>query len=256
MSKVIKVVGSGEAFDEKFGNTSYLFEDIDDSRTVLFDCGYQIPERLWKAGDHSGIGIIFLTHLHADHAFGLVPLLVRYWEENRSKKIIIFGPPNTDKYIRSILNLGYPGLYKRFKFDIDVRSYCSGETMQFGEFRISHAQTIHTVPNYAIRIDLTKSHLSFAVSGDGQLTSDTRRLVTGVDLLLQEVYSVKPTSPYHNDLHALLKDFDHLSIHKIGIVHCSRSERNALGREVIDLQKKDKRWMILSPGDIIDMGRI
>jgi hypothetical protein len=45
VSALIRVIGCGEAFDSEFGNTSYLLSGRN-CPSVLFDCGYQIPERL------------------------------------------------------------------------------------------------------------------------------------------------------------------------------------------------------------------
>jgi hypothetical protein len=63
----VRVIGSGEAFDTYLGNTSYLFTGKG-LPTVLFDCGYQIPERLWKNGLHTNLDAICFTHL----TFGLL----------------------------------------------------------------------------------------------------------------------------------------------------------------------------------------
>ena len=75
----VRVVGCGEAFDVGLGNTSYLFSG-EGYPALLFDCGYQIPERLWLNRLHLGLDAVFFTHLHADHSFGFVPLMARYWE--------------------------------------------------------------------------------------------------------------------------------------------------------------------------------
>ena len=60
------MIGSGEAFDHILGNTAYLFSGKG-YPTVLFDCGYQIPERsgatrvvsprFVEDAHHAGLGV-------------------------------------------------------------------------------------------------------------------------------------------------------------------------------------------------------
>ncbi len=66
----IKVIGCGNAFSHKSFNQSFLLEE--DGRTMLIDCGLQIPEALAEAGeDFKNIDDIYISHLHSDHIGGL-----------------------------------------------------------------------------------------------------------------------------------------------------------------------------------------
>ena len=87
------VLGTGEAFDDKgLGNTSFIYS-AKRQPTVLFDCGYQVPERLWQYPKiYPSIDAIYLTHLHGDHTMGLAPLFIRFLEEGRTKPLTIIGP--------------------------------------------------------------------------------------------------------------------------------------------------------------------
>ena len=80
----IILLGVGEAFDEILPNTSMLVRTEYQGKpvTVLFDCGYSVPPRFWQLGlDVETLDGIWISHFHADHAFGLPALLVRLWEE-------------------------------------------------------------------------------------------------------------------------------------------------------------------------------
>jgi len=114
----IQVIGSGEAFDSELGNTAYLLRGKG-VPGVLFDCGYQVPERLWRTRYHASLDAVFFTHLHADHAFGIVPLLTRYWEEKREKPLALIGGPGLEAYVRRHMELGYPGMLQRLKFELE-----------------------------------------------------------------------------------------------------------------------------------------
>lgn len=66
----IRVIGCGNAFSQENFNQSFLLEE--DGRTMLIDCGYQIPAALRANGvDYRTIDDIYISHLHADHVGGL-----------------------------------------------------------------------------------------------------------------------------------------------------------------------------------------
>jgi hypothetical protein len=66
----ITVIGAGNAFSEENFNQSFLVQEGD--RTMLIDCGYQVPGALRVAGiDYRDIQDIYISHLHADHIGGL-----------------------------------------------------------------------------------------------------------------------------------------------------------------------------------------
>jgi ribonuclease BN (tRNA processing enzyme) len=253
MMSQIRVIGTGEAFDSQFGNTSYLFQGSE-YPTILFDCGYQVPERLWRENLHEGLDAVCLTHLHADHAFGLVPLLARYWEEGRKKTLYIFGPKGTETYLKRLFDLGYPGFMKRLKYPIHFKQLSHGKPMRWKKLEFACGRTVHSVLNHTVKVTLDKKKkISFAVSGDGQITPETKALVSDVSLLLQEVYTSEPEVPVHADLKTLKEFILHSSFGRVGVVHQSRSHVSKVNRGVMSLKKEDSRWFIASPGAIISL---
>jgi ribonuclease Z len=78
--------------------------------TLLFDCGEGTQKRLMKAGiSFMDVSKIFITHWHADHFAGLIPLLQTMNLEKRKSELSIFGP-EASKFVQGILNLGYFGI--------------------------------------------------------------------------------------------------------------------------------------------------
>ncbi len=66
----IQVIGCGNAFSKRNFNQSFLLEE--DDKTLLIDCGSQIPRALdWHNIDIKSIDNIYISHLHADHIGGL-----------------------------------------------------------------------------------------------------------------------------------------------------------------------------------------
>ena len=63
----------------------------------VIDAGDGVARRLAKAGVAiRNIEAIFLTHLHDDHTSGLVPLLSVEYQLDRSARVGIYGPPQTE----------------------------------------------------------------------------------------------------------------------------------------------------------------
>lgn len=237
----VKVIGSGEAFDSGRGNTSYLFSGPRQP-TVLFDCGYQIPERLWAAGDHKAIDAIAFTHLHADHAFGFVPLLGRFWEEKRKKALHVFAPRGMERHLTRLCDMGYPGLRKRFQFPLVFHEMRAGDELRWRGLRLRCARTEHSVLNHTIRMDAGSR--SFSVSGDGLPTAASVKLVEGADLHLQECYTASRPVPGHASLRQLKELFAGPAAPlRLGLAHHARHEIAALRKRALPA-----RWFFAESG--------
>jgi len=84
----IKFLGVGEAFDERYPNNSHVL--VANNTNLLVDCGYSVPQQWWKLGkDANFLDAIYISHKHADHFFGLLVLLMRIWEEGRTKPLAV-----------------------------------------------------------------------------------------------------------------------------------------------------------------------
>jgi ribonuclease BN (tRNA processing enzyme) len=249
----LQVIGSGEAFDSGLGNTSYLFTGKR-LPTVLFDCGYQIPERLWAEDAHKTIDAICFTHLHADHAFGVVPLLARYWEEKRKRPLRILGPKGTATFLRKLFDLGYPGFMKKIGFTMEFEDLTEKEELNWRGLRFRVARTKHSVLNHTIRVDFAGG--SFAISGDGRVKPEGWELVKDVGLLCQECYNKRAEIPVHEDLRTLeafMARAD-VKVKRIGLAHLSRNEKAGILKRVALLSSKDPRWVVLKPGMRLELG--
>lgn len=247
-SPKIQVIGTGEAFGSGLSNTAYLLVGPRLPQ-ILFDCGYQVPERLWAEGLHVNLDAICLTHLHADHAFGMVPLLARYFEEGRQRPLVILGPRGTKRYLQRLFNLGYPGFIRRLQFQIDFIELSDRARVRWRGLEFTCARTVHSVLNYTVRVDVGRK--SFAVSGDGQITEATRRLVENVGVLLQEVYTANTSIPVHADLATIEAFVWSAKLGRVGVAHHSRSECSKVCRRVESLRRSDPRWFVLVPGMVV-----
>lgn len=236
----LHIIGTGEAFDVGIGNNSCL---LTGPVNFLFDCGYQIPERIWQRKDYREIDAVFFSHLHADHCFGIIPLVMRFWEEGRRTPLWVIGRRGVGKYVRELFELGYPGLFRKIGF-LRFKEVSPHSSWRWKGMKVRLAHTSHSVENLAIRLD--GSSWSFGFSGDGQITDESRALFQDVDFLVHELYSLKPKTPVHCDFETLSKFVQNSSIGRIGVTHHARGERRILEKKIASL--KDRRWIALRPG--------
>ncbi|MCD6371847.1 MAG: ribonuclease Z [Candidatus Aenigmarchaeota archaeon] len=132
---------------------------------ILWDCGEGTQKRLMDAGiSFMDIKQIYITHWHADHFSGLLPLIATMNLENRRKSLEIFGP-EAAKFVKLLLSLGYyrPRFEIRY-FDVDFKANEVSKIFETRDYEIFSIPVKHTVPTvaYALkekdrwRIDLKK----------------------------------------------------------------------------------------------------
>lgn len=189
----IVFLGVGEAFDEEFSNNSHL---ILSDTTLLLDCGYSVPRQLWKYNaDPSFVDAVYISHRHADHYFGIPPLLVRMMEEKRTKALTILCQKGLKILIKRLIELGYQGSAKKFGFKVNFIEVEEGKTLSLNELKLSFAPTIHSVNNLAIKIisagSIEQSAKRYIVcySGDGMFNEKTEKLYRNADLIIHEAFT-------------------------------------------------------------------
>lgn len=126
---------------EYFGEQKY---------TLLFDCGEGTQLQLMKSGiSFMDIDKIFISHWHADHFSGLIPLIQTMNLEKRTKELKIFGP-EAEKFVSDIIDLGYFGL--RFPVTA-VNVQFEGEEISLidetEEYQVFSIPVLHTIPSVA-----------------------------------------------------------------------------------------------------------
>ena len=118
--------------------------------TLLFDCGEGTQKQLMLAGiSFMKIDKIFITHWHADHFAGLIPLLATMNLEKRMKPLQIFAP-DAERFVSNIMDMGYFG--SRFPVDAINVPY-EGEQIEkiddAEEYEVFSIPVLHTVPAVA-----------------------------------------------------------------------------------------------------------
>jgi len=118
--------------------------------TLLFDCGEGTQLQLMKSGiSFMDIDRIFISHWHADHFAGLIPLIQTMNLEKRRKELRIFAP-EAEKFVSDIVDLGYFGL--RFPVTaVNIPFEGSEITLveEEEDWEVLSIPVLHTVPTVA-----------------------------------------------------------------------------------------------------------
>ena len=234
-------LGVGEAFDKREASTSILVES---DFKILLDCGYSTPQSLWNyKEDPDFIDAIYISHFHADHWFGIPPLLVRMWEDGRRRKLRIIGQRNIEEKVRSLMEMGYGNIGINYELEfIEV-----DEGVELDGISIRAARTEHSLYNLAVRIDFDGKSVCY--SGDGKLTDDVKKLFKRSNLAICECYSIKPFVRTHScfdDIMSLADEEDGPEL--IALVHINRRERDMLKKIA-----EEKGFIVPKQFDAIDL---
>ena len=116
---------------------------------LLLDAGEGTQLRLMQAGiSFMRISHILISHWHADHFAGLIPLLQSMQLEGRKEKLYLIAP-EASKMFENIKNLYY------YKLKFPVETIDAEEKVLFENeyFSISGLEVLHTVKSFAYKIE-------------------------------------------------------------------------------------------------------
>lgn len=118
---------------------------------LLIDCGEATQLAFKECGyAFKQIGILCITHFHADHISGLPGLLLSMGNEGRTEPLRIFGPRGLARVV-SALRVIAPEL----PFAVECTELAEKEeTWQVGDYRLTAFRLRHNVPccGYTVRI--------------------------------------------------------------------------------------------------------
>ena len=242
----LEIIGSGEAFDEGLGNNSCLLSGAS-IPTILFDCGYQIPERLWKRKLDRKLEAVYISHIHGDHCFGIIPLLARMVLDGRKQAFTIISHMGMSAHIKKLFQLSYPGLLEKKKFSLNFIALLPGKTKSWKSLTLHCTKSKHQVLNLSVRVELPTGK-SFAFSGDGMVDKNTSDLYEGVDLLVHEVFTLRKYFHGHSSLTQLLSFLSNRNIQRIVLTHHAKEEKHKIRKAVRKMNGTKPSWMLGEPG--------
>lgn len=176
-------LGSGNAF----GAQGRAFSSFLLNGRFLFDCGPTVLQQLQKAGVPSNdIEVVFVSHFHADHFFGLPFLMLDGRYKDRDRELVIVGPPGIQQQTEGLLKLGYPNLVHDAGFPrrfVEVHDGIEAGAcgISFSAARVEHVPGLEC---YAYRAEIGGRAVVY--SGDTTLCNGLLSLVPGADVVVME----------------------------------------------------------------------
>lgn len=109
---------------------------------LLVDCGEGTQRQLVKSVGLPELDVVLLTHLHADHWFGLPGMLKTFDLRDRSKPLEIWGPTGTKATLERV-----QPVFGRLNYPLDIEEIGPGESLRFDGYRIKTFATRHRGPS-------------------------------------------------------------------------------------------------------------
>lgn len=234
----VTFVGVGEAFDEREPNVSLFVEGrgVNGRATALLDCGFTAAAAFFAcpgiaaAEREAGPDVLWISHFHGDHFFGLPYLLARWHEAGRDRPLAVVGGPGARGKVAAAVDLAYPNLRAGLRFALDIREVVPGGDFDLAGLSGRAAPTGHGAPCLALR--LTDGERALYYSGDGPPTPGCRELARGCDLIVQEAYGLSPGIPGHGSVEEALSLAREAGARALAVVHLRRELRRERGEDV------------------------
>jgi len=245
----VHFLGVGEACDGFNGNTSILITTCDKT-TVLLDCGFSVPHTFFRTNDDPNQpDIVWISHLHGDHCFGIPLLLLRLWEMGRTKPLLFVGNSHLKEHVYKIMELAYPGILNRLNFSLFFQTVESGQNFNLENIIFRFASTIHFQPNLGLLLEDGKKKLYY--SGDGRPTDEVVELTQDCDLAIHESFRFTDEIPNHGSVSSSLQLAEQANIKQLALVHLERSFRLNRDDELSTLLKANPTTFLPESGHTI-----
>ncbi|MCR5627383.1 MAG: ribonuclease Z [Lachnospiraceae bacterium] len=120
---------------------------------VLIDCGegtqVAIKEKGWSP---KPIGLICVTHFHADHISGLPGLILTMGNAEKTDPLLIVGPKGVEKVCKSLLTIA-----PEIPFPIEYKELNSDEEFIWKGYRINAFKVNHNITCYGYSVDIDRA---------------------------------------------------------------------------------------------------
>jgi ribonuclease Z len=249
-------LGVGEACDEKLPNTSLWIQTKVDRqrRSILLDCGFTAPSLYWRqSSNQEDLDALWISHFHGDHFFGVPALLLRFWEKERTKPLVIVGQTGVESILRQAMELAYPGFIHKLKYPLEFIELEPGQRVRAIGLEWSAAQSLHGQKNLAVRIE--NGQHSVFYSGDGLFGPETLSLARSCSLAVHEAFRLDSVTPGHGTIRECIDFARKAGVARLALVHVQRDERRERYRDILELLKEnsDLHVILPEPGDEVEL---
>lgn len=223
MSQVeVRFLGSGDAFGSG-GRFQACIHVRAGGTQFLLDCGASSLIAMRRFGvDPSGVESILLSHLHGDHFGGLPFLILDAQFGNRTRPLVVAGPPGVEARVRDAMEVLFPGSSKvQRTFAIEFVELADRKETTLGSVSVMPYGVVHPsgAPPFALRV--TCAGKVIAYSGDTEWTDALVEAAAGADLFICEAYFFEKKIKYHLDYRTLMEQRARLGCQRLILTHMS-----------------------------------
>lgn len=191
----ITYLGTGNAFAPQRDWASILVND-----GILLDAGPSLLVNLKRLGiDPAAIHHIFISHIHADHFFGLPFLLLDYYFLSKTQQpLTLIGPPGMEARLKHLMALAYPELADRdWPRPMTFVEAAAGTVQTVNGLSFSAVPMVHLpelLTAFGYRLQLADGILAY--SGDTAMTPALSTLMADARVCILEA-TAQDVSPVH-----------------------------------------------------------
>ncbi len=115
----------------------------------LFDCGEGTQHQIMRSPlKLSKLEMLFVTHLHGDHIYGIPGLLSSRSYHGGETPLMIFGPSGIRRFVQTVLSVSET----RLDYELDIREIGEGVVYEDDRFTVEAARLEHRVESFGYRI--------------------------------------------------------------------------------------------------------
>lgn len=236
MSSVrLTIVGCGDAFSSG-GRLHTCFHLDGGEDPILIDCGATALAGLKRQRiDPASIGWVALSHLHGDHFGGLAWLIIEGRLGNRSRPLVIGGPPTTSERLGRASEALYAGSGgAETPFEVRHVEFAERTRCGLGPATVTPFEVIHPsgAPSYALRVEYGGKLVTY--SGDTEWTDSLIEASRGADLFICECNFFDRRAPGHLDYGTITEKRRQLGCERLVLTHMGEDVLTHLGELEIE----------------------
>jgi len=195
--------GTSGGIPTKERNVTSLGLKRDSGLWSMVDCGDGTTFQVARAGwDLAKLDSVFITHLHADHFFGILSLLFRKDMIRENCDLTLYAPKGMKQFITDNLKTTQK-VFENFKLTmIEVKD---GMSLEFNSMNINVLSMHHRIPCYGYHLETVNKKI--IISGDNDNPEIMKKYLHDLDLWIHEATFLEKeyTEKRKNSMHTTAK---------------------------------------------------